>query len=309
MNWIFKILNQWSISPVVKYSQINDRVYEITCTDQKRYILKRRPYLYKLDNEYHILQYLSSNNIPVPLPLPTMSGDYYAIIEDQGYTLYDYILGKSIEYNLEEDNKNLSYTYGEMLGKYHYRLSKYKGPIGNIDIFNQQKYVINYTKEEINKKLPISRTNEIMDDTYNELKVLCDKMPRQLIHRDINLNNILFYNDRVSGIIDFDPLVIGYKTFDLCFLILHLLGHIYDTERLKKWLSKIIPKILSGYKSENSLDMTELASIWYYLVLIEMYYAAFKFSVNAPEAEKILNIAYWIYDNEKDVIKELYEIK
>lgn len=306
LDYIYEILNQWSISPVVEYSQINSRVYEINCSDKKRYILKSRPNNYKLKSEYYILKHLSINNIPVPLPLLTKSGNFFAIKEGKGYTLYEYLLGEPIEYNLDEDHKNLSYIYGEILGKYHYNLNNYKGPLENISIFDQERRIINYTRDEINIKLPNNRANEIIDNTYNELKILCEKMPRQLIHKDVNLYNILFDNDNLSGIIDFDPIVLGYKVFDLSFLTLHLSGHIYNTDRLKKWV-KIIPNIILGYKCKNSLDQIELNAIWFYLVLIEMYYAAFKFSVNSLDAENILNISYWIYDNKDDVINAIQE--
>lgn len=133
-------------------------------------------------------------------------------------------------------------------------------------------------------------------------------MPLQLIHKDINLYNILFHNNQLSGIIDFDPLSLGYKIFDLGFLMLHLSGHMYDEMRLKSWL-KIIPNIIAGYISQNSLSEIETQSIWFYLVIIQFYYAAYKLSVNAPDAEDILNIGYWIYDHKEDVLTAINEKK
>lgn len=292
------VIRQWRLPKISEVQKINERVYEIKCINNKKYILKRRPDKDKLNSEYKILKYLIIHGISVPVPLLTITGNRFALYDNQAYTLYEYINGKSIEYNLERDPHNLYYEYCKMLGQYHNVLNKYDGLLDNIDILNQERRMIDYTKEELTQKYPDLDLIKTIDEVYNELKIYLAIMPKQLIHRDINLNNILFNNGKFNGLIDFDPLAIGYKVFDLCFLVLHLSGHIYDEDRLKKWLG-IIPKMLIAYRLNNTLNDVEIKSLWSYLVLIELYYAAFKFSVNSPEANGILNIALWIYRNKE----------
>lgn len=167
MDWITDILQQWGISPVEECKKINERVYKIKCTDEKTYILKQRPYLNKLESEFYILKHLDDHDIPVPLPIQTKTGNAYVISEGRAYTLYQCLDGHPVEYNLVEDNNNLSYVYGEILGKYHYHLKQYEGSYENISVLNQERRIVNYSIEEINKKRPNCRAVKIIDSLYN----------------------------------------------------------------------------------------------------------------------------------------------
>lgn len=58
-----------------------------------------------------------------------------------------------------------------------------------------------------------------MDNIAKEMIDIFAKLPKQYIHRDPHGRNILFQGDRFIGFIDFDLCKIGYKVFDLCYVM------------------------------------------------------------------------------------------
>lgn len=58
----------------------------------------------------------------------------------------------------------------------------------------------------------------------DRLEKLYDKLPVQLIHRDVHLGNFLYDNGKFSGYIDFDLSQRNMRIFDLCYFMLGLLS-------------------------------------------------------------------------------------
>ena len=111
------ILSFWGIEYVEKIEKNKETVFKIISKDES-YILKNKD----IDNvkfEYDMLSHLKSEEIPVSVPLLTKDNELYVRYEDKDYVLYDYIEGKSIEYNYDINNKDIIFKYGEVLGSLH----------------------------------------------------------------------------------------------------------------------------------------------------------------------------------------------
>lgn len=62
------------------------------------------------------------------------------------------------------------------------------------------------------------------DDIVQNLEKVYNKLPVQLIHRDVHLDNFLFDKGKFAGYIDFDLSQRNIIIFDLCYFMLGLLS-------------------------------------------------------------------------------------
>ncbi|WP_082687107.1 phosphotransferase [Bacillus sp. FJAT-27445] len=118
-----------------------------------------------------------------------------------------------------------------------------------------------------------------------------------LIHRDAHIHNILFQNNRLSGVIDFDFAEFNVRLFDLCYCCTSILSEVFLNEsRREKWLL-FVGEIVAGYNQLNSLSTSELKSIWYVIMLsIQTIFMAY-FVNNSSLYELNKAMFRWIYDN------------
>ena len=134
----------------------------------------------------------------------------------------------------------------------------------------------------------------------NSYNIIYEKLPKQIIHRDMHPNNILFINKKVVGFIDFEISVKSIRILDICYCLTAILSESFNEG--EKWLNYIKP-LISGYQSINKLTNDELDSIVLCLLLIEFIFTGYFISV---ENDKLALLNYdilkWIYES-RDYIK------
>lgn len=110
--------------------------------------------------------------------------------------------------------------------------------------------------------------------TVEHLEKVYDKLPVQLIHRDVHFGNFLFSEGRFSGYIDFDLSQRNIRIFDLCYFMLGLLS---EEEALKiteeEWF-KILEDVFDGYQSIIKLSKEEKDAVPYVMKSIELLFIA-----------------------------------
>ena len=101
-----------------------------------------------------------------------------------------------------------------------------------------------------------------------------DKLPMQLIHRDVHFGNFLFYQGEFSGYIDFDLSQKNIRIFDICYF---LLGLLCEEEKRKisfeEWL-EISKQVFVGYSEHITLCREELQAVPYVMEAIELLFGA-----------------------------------
>lgn len=74
-----------------------------------------------------------------------------------------------------------------------------------------------------------------------EFAPIYEDLPKHMIHRDFHPGNVLFKDDRLSGIVDFELTVKGIRIFDPCYLATSILvSCIDDKKKLDQWPSIFI---------------------------------------------------------------------
>ena len=98
------------------------------------------------------------------------------------------------------------------------------------------------------------KATELLENVY-------DYLPKQLIHRDVHYGNFLFYEDNLSGYIDFDLSQRNIRIFDICYFLTGLLAE--ETEEAftkNEWLEQV-ESVISGYESITNLSTEEKSAI------------------------------------------------
>jgi len=111
----------------------------------------------------------------------------------------------------------------------------------------------------------VDRISKEILSYLNTFHLLYKKLPRQIIHMDLNPSNIMFKDERFQGFIDFDMAQINVRLYDLCYL----LQDVFQDEPKKVQISyDIVNCIYESYNKINPLTQEEKQAISYMLVLI-----------------------------------------
>ena len=133
-----------------------------------------------------------------------------------------------------------------------------------------------------------------------------DKLPMQLIHRDVHFGNFLFHEGEFSGYIDFDLSQKNIRIFDLCYFLLGLLCEEEKrTLSLEEWL-EIGKRVFAGYAEYVKLSKEELQAVPYVMEAIELLFAAWFIQCEDDIcARDALRLCEFVKKHEKEVFNIL----
>lgn len=302
----FDLSKVWNIENVVVIKNIKENVKEVATETNKKYILKIKKDLKKIPMEYELLNFLKLREVPVNPPMKTNNGELYYSNGIENYCLYEYLEGEILLYNYLDNNKDVLKKYGMALGKLHKILLEYKPKGTEIEDMNLEEGIFNWAIPEILKNQTDNHVKDTIETIKKEMKVFYLELPKQLIHRDPNNQNMLFKNGKLSGLIDFELCMKGFKAFDICYMMTGLLMEGFgDEENRVKWLD-LICEITEGYESENEIEKIEKESFWFIFISIQLTFAAYFYSIsNKKLAELNLEGLYWIFNNRNKILEKI----
>ncbi len=288
----------------VTATEIQPNVMKIHCNN-KAYILKEKGSIKQLLVELNILEQLDEKRIKVQKIVKTRDDERYVFYKEKYYCLYEYVAGSVLEIKNTEKLKELGSTIGGEIANLHYALN-------SVDSANE------LIKKDLYKvvygwALPILEKNEhvhqdviqIMDQIHIDFKETVHSLPKQIIHRDMHLSNVIFKESDFQGFIDFELLEENVRVFDLCYCCTSILSELYTDEILRgKWL-RIVGKIFEGYNKQNPLTREEIQSIWYVMLSIQSIFITY--FVQLKDLLKLNEEMFlWIFAN-KEAIEESIE--
>lgn len=153
---------------------------------------------------------------------------------------------------------------GMLIGKLHHSLVKFEvNP-------NSRKLNLRNLTKQVEGKFPKRLKNqpgiwriwqkfwpEIQAKLIENKKTLSKK---QLIHGDLAPSNILFQNSKISGILDFDDLILAPKIWDLANFVGNFTITIKTSGKTLS-ISKVLKNLISGYLKTSNLTSEELKLI------------------------------------------------
>ena len=107
------------------------------------------------------------------------------------------------------------------------------------------------------------------------MAALYEKLPVQLIHRDVHFGNFLFANGEFSGYIDFDLSQRNIRIFDPCYFLLSLLSEREKNGITEAQWFEFLENVFAGYEEKLELSEAEKQAVPYVMECIELLFAAY----------------------------------
>ncbi|PGC32510.1 aminoglycoside phosphotransferase [Bacillus pseudomycoides] len=291
----------WFQNEHITATVIQPKVTKIIMNKQN-YILKEKGTINQLLAEVNVLNQLAEKGIKVQRPLKTKGNENYIKYHDKYYCMYEYMNGNVVEVKRVEKLKVLANNIGNEMAKLHKAL-----------------HSLNHSNEFMERNLynviyewamPILEKNEqvhpellqVINQLQKDFKDYVTMLPKQLIHRDMHLSNLIFKGEEFQGFIDFELAEINLRVFDLCYCFTSILSELFPDEKLRSNWLHIVRNIFEEYHKHNSLTEEEIQAIWYVMLGIQVIFITY--FVQSTELLKLNEeMFFWILTN-KETIEE-----
>lgn len=260
------------------------------------YVIKFTANLGCIKNNIRISEKLLEADIPTFKIIKTVNGDKYLRDGELYFIITERIRGRQLNCDDIFENTDLAFCIGENIAKLHQTLKS----------FDECNYTsVNIYNDTINSALPkvrdiINLSNDFVDDYVNHFGLIYDKLPKQIIHRDINPSNMIFDNDKFQGFVDFDLSEINIRIFDICYCATAILSECFSNQSIDKniWFG-ILNKLVSGYEKITPLTDEEKQALPYVICAIQIICIAYfsKFDKYKDLAKINADILKWIISN------------
>ncbi len=293
---IQQIINEWDIEKK-DIKQIYDSAWHIG----EDFVLKTYEDVNMLQRNIKILTILEDMGIPVGGIILTKDRKTYAKDNEYYYILTNKLSGS----NLTDIHKNttIASEMGRVLARLHNALKACE---------TQDEFWDNSLLKEMNgwiKEVFVKSNWKYIGESafchlVDRLEKVYDKLPVQLIHRDVHLGNFLFDNGTFSGYIDFDLSQRNIRIFDLCYFMLGLLSEeeVLDISE-EQWFD-ILKYFFAGYEQVHKLLPEEKQAVTYVMEAIELLFVAWFMEQNDIKcAEDAMKIYQFVEKNEEMVLK------
>ncbi|KAB2441200.1 phosphotransferase enzyme family protein [Bacillus luti] len=294
-----EIAKFWFQNEQVIATVIQSKVTKLTCNN-KVYILKEKGSIEQLLVELDVLERLEEKGIKVQKIVRTKSDERYVFYKEKYYCLYEYVVGNVLEIKDTENLKELGSIIGEEIANLHQALNSVNRAN---ELIKRDLYKVVY-----GWALPILEKNEHihrgvikrMQQLHTAFKETVQSLPKQIIHRDMHLSNVIFKSNQFQGFIDFELIENNVRVFDICYCCTSILSELYSDETLRgKWLH-IVSKVFEGYYKQNNLTKEEINSIWYVMLSIQVIFVTY--FVQLPDLLKLNEEMFlWIFVNKEDI--------
>ncbi|MED1567834.1 phosphotransferase enzyme family protein [Bacillus paramycoides] len=299
MEHALEIAKSWFHDEHVTATVIQSKVTKVTCNN-KAYILKEKGSIKQLLVEQNVLEQLDEKGIRVQKLVKTKNDERYVFYKEKYYCLYEYVAGSVLEIKDTEKLKELGSTIGEELANLHQALNS----VGNVsELIKRDLYKVLYEWA-----MPILEKNEQvqrdviqqMNNLHKKFKEKVQLLPKQIIHRDMHLSNVIIQDNEFQGFIDFELLEENVRVFDLSYCFTSVLSELYMDETLRRNWLQIVRTIFEGYNKQNALTREEVQTIWYVMLSIQIIFITY--FVQSVDLLKLNEEMFlWIFANKEEI--------
>jgi len=321
---IIKILGNWDIGKIkgikkAKLGLVNHNW--LIQTDKGKFVLRgvsKDRKIKQLEFELNYLLKLQKKfNYKIPTPIPTKNNKYLVKVKNNNLWLYKFIEGKVLwqfdKPKLKKAAKMIA-DYHKVLEKLRMRHKKLSDPLLQKQLLNEA----NSNIKKIKKKKIISKADKIYLKEIIKLKTLiknlkdkkCKKLKQYSIHRDLGPENILWKNNKISGVIDFENVGLNNDVLvkDLAIFMQRAITSDLGILNLKK-----ARYFVKEYLKLKKLSKNEIELIPDFIIasFIDDANYSYWLIVNDPKRSKTKwiiensNGARWFYNNRDKIIRGL----
>ena len=255
-----KILSNFDLGKIKSISSLatSGNIAYIIESSQGKFVLRLSPTGKKWRSkkeilaELELINYLLKNDFPVPEPLKDKNNNYLVFWKNHHGYLRKYISGR---YKSRPTLKEIK-DFGCLLGRFHELIENYKTKFKRVHIWDlqeTQKYFIEIKSSIL--KSDFKESVKFVEEFEKQIFSLKfpDNLLKGMIHEDLGRRHILWNQNQIVGLIDFDRSYYGQLILDLgqacrgwCF-----------TNNWQKWEQKKFRALLSGYQKYRRLSESE----------------------------------------------------
>lgn len=265
---IKNVLKEWNI----ENAEINNifnrntgKQSENTFYIGSSYVMKYTNNISFIKNNISITNALIHAGLPASEMIKTVKGESYYQSGDLYFILQKRIIGEQLSCDDIFNDMSIAFQIGQNIAKLHTAL---------LD-FDKSNYEEKNIYNEVLSILPcLTEKGILTEDFVNDYKetfgAIYDKLPKQMIHRDINPSNMIFDNGIFKGFLDFDLSEYNVRIFDICYCATAILSECFSDEfDLGKW-QDMLNHIIKGYESIAPLSNDEKLAISYVIYSIQI---------------------------------------
>lgn len=277
---IRKILEDWGLENeeiTCIYSQLTGNKLENVVAIGRSMVLKKMRNLETTQNHMILSKTLEAAGLEAAAPIATKTGEEYVAIGETYFMLTKRVKGQQvrIEEMYGEGYKEKARYMGEVIGQLHKALASLD------EIQCKEKNLFETVKNwAMPKSIEAIGLSDAFCKEYVEVfGTLYAKLPKQMIHRDLNLGNVILNEGKLSGFIDFELSEKNIRLFDPCYAATAILSESFGIEvRRNQWL-EVYKNIMAGYDDVMQLTKEEKLALPYVIFSIQLICIAY-FSEN-----------------------------
>lgn len=272
-----KLLAHWGMenSPVSNvYYEGSNQVSENEFQVGEGYVLKVSGLPGGLKRHMEMAEALDKVGLQASVPVATKAGkllvqegDVYAVLckKVQGTKMN----GREI---FATCDVKAAYRFGVLIGKLHQALAKLD--TGLCEENRLQDTVQGWAFPAVQKKMNLSQ--EIVAEYKRSFCDVYDNLPKQLIHRNMNLSYVYLKGDEMAGVTDFELSEYCIRLFDVCYAATGILSENFEDndETMVQWL-KLFHHIVRGYDEVIGLTEEEKRALPYVVFSIQLICVAY----------------------------------
>jgi len=272
-----KLLAHWGLenSPVsnVIYEGSN-QVSENEFLVGDEFVLKVSGLPGGLIRHMEIAEALDKAGLQASLPAATKAGEFL-VQEGEVYA----ILCRKVQGNrmsgremFETCDTSAACRLGRLIGKLHLALEQLDDKLCQENrLYNT---VWNWALPETQKKVNLPQ--ELIAEYQKQFGEVYGKLPKQIIHRNMNLNYVYLNGEDMVGVTDFELSEYCTRLFDVCYAATGILSENFaDTEEtMEKWL-QLYQHIVKGYDEVIKLTEEEKMALPYVVISIQFICVAY----------------------------------
>lgn len=290
---IKEILKLWGIENG-QLLQISPSAWEI----DHSYVIKVYENKEELERNIKITTILWNHGIPVAKILSTLTGEKYAACQEKYFLVSQKLRGSNL-INLKDEK--MAWKMGCAIAQLHRAFLECEKEITFWD-----NSLLKEMKGWVQESLIKNNWQIINKEEYLKavrlLEKAYDDLPIQLIHRDVHFGNFLFFEDNLSGYIDFDFSQRNIRILDICYFLTGLLAEETKEPLTKAEWIKNVKAVMAGYESVNKFSVQEKEAIPFVMECIEILFAAYFLETEDTKCAKdAVTIFHFILESEGEI--------
>ncbi|WP_433747756.1 phosphotransferase enzyme family protein [Falsibacillus pallidus] len=295
---IKNISSSWGIE-INNHKKLSERATLIITNNNEKFIIKRKDNSENFNSELKLIGLLRNNNLLTHYPLYNKHGEFSVTYKDSNYSIYNYLEGSTFEAEESLRNPIIPNLLGETIANLN-KIMRSADFLNEYPFKDLYKMVYDFAINEISKVDPSQELQNLYHDLEEDIKNRVEILPKQLVHRDAHIHNVIFNNNHLSGVIDYEIVEVNVNIFDLCYCSTSVLSEVFSKEELRKRWIDFVGDLVAKYNEINPLSHKEKESIWYVMLCIQTIFMAY-FSSNADIYKINKAMFQWIFENKSNI--------